>query len=105
MYPQRTLRLALRLGLLLTLVVLAMSACAGVGGGGGEEQAKAKEGAKARTLPTSGVALLPGKYYSEEFEPPSPSVSARAGQTANRSCPNSSNWRVRNSQGTYASRT
>jgi hypothetical protein len=71
MYLQRELRLALRLGLLLlTLVVLALSACAGGGGGGGnEEQAKAKEGAKTRTLPPSEVALRPGEYRSEEFEP------------------------------------
>jgi hypothetical protein len=65
MHRPLVVRSAPRLGLLVTLVVLALSACGGgaEGGGGGEEQDKA------RTLPPSGVALRPGEYRSEEFEP------------------------------------
>jgi hypothetical protein len=71
MHLQRMVRQTLRLALLVALAVLALSACGegGGGGGGGEEQDKAKEGAKARTLPPSGVALRPGEYRSVKFKP------------------------------------
>jgi hypothetical protein len=57
-------------GLLGTLLVLAMSAC---GGAGGQEEAKA------RSLPEGSypMALHPGKYHSDEFEP---SFSFRVGK-------------------------
>jgi hypothetical protein len=78
MYPQkRIVRQALGLGLLVTLVLLALSAC------GGENQQQAS---KVRPLPEEGQALRPSEYFSGEFKPHSPSMSARAGQSTWR-CP------------------
>jgi hypothetical protein len=59
-----------------TMVILALTAC---GGGSAQE-----EKAKARPLPEDEKPLRPGEYRSEEFEPPSPSESARAGLTHHR---------------------
>jgi hypothetical protein len=59
MYPQRMVRLILRLGLLVTLVVLVLSAC------GGNKQQESNP----RPLPEDRKALHPGKYRSEEFKP------------------------------------
>ena len=64
MYDQRrVVRAPLALGLLVALVILALSACSGVGG---QEQ-----GDKPRHLPEGSypIALHPGEYRSEEFEP------------------------------------
>ena len=59
MYPQRMVRLILRLGLLVTLVVLVLSAC------GGNKQQESNP----RPLPEDRKALRPGTYRSEEFKP------------------------------------
>ena len=64
MYDQRRMvRAPLALGLPVALVILALSACSGVGG---QEQAN-----KPRHLPEGSypIALHPGEYRSEEFEP------------------------------------
>jgi len=69
MYPQRSMvSQAIGLVLLVTLVVLVLSAC------GGENQQQAS---KVRPPPEEGQALLPGEYFSGEFEPP---LSFRVGE-------------------------
>ena len=79
-------RLALRVGVLVALMYAA-SAC-----GADEQQAS-----KLRPLPEEGQELREGEYRSEEFDPRSPSGSAKAGRACHRRRPNTctSNGKIR----------
>ena len=81
MHRPALVRFALGIGVLMVMI-LALAAC---GSGSAQEEAKA------RPLPQYEHPLRSGEYHSVKFKPPSPSRSARAGQTPKISCPTLSN--------------
>jgi hypothetical protein len=78
----------MKLVLVVGVLVVMTLALTGYSSGG-----SAQEEAKARPLPLYATekTLRPGEYHSVKFKPPSPSRSARAGQTPKISCPTLSN--------------